>query len=74
MLVSSSWFIMRLAVVGLGYRKSIKVSSSFSEEKEPKRLYEFGTRGFEHPGSHEVKVFAPLFSKSGCFLTRRAPI
>jgi hypothetical protein len=45
-----------------------QVSSSFCEQKEPKKLIESGPQQFEHPGAKSTKVFAPLFSKSGRFL------
>jgi hypothetical protein len=32
-----------------------------------KRLYNFSPQAFDTPGSQLAKVFAPLFSKSGCF-------
>jgi hypothetical protein len=47
-----------------------KESSSFSEEKEPKRLLDSVPQRAHHPGSKVIKVFCAAFlQKSGCLLT-----
>jgi hypothetical protein len=51
------------SIVGKGAR------SSFSEEKEAKRLCESGTRGGERRRAKRTKVFCFFFSKKKNFLT-----
>jgi hypothetical protein len=43
--------------------------ASFCEQKEAKKLVKLGRAGFTATGPAWPEVFAPLFSKSGYFLS-----
>jgi hypothetical protein len=40
----------------------------FLKKKKQKDFFNLGQWCFKRPGSSGIKVFAPLFSKSGCLL------
>jgi hypothetical protein len=48
---------------------SRKQALLFLKKKKQKDFFESGPVLFENPGSSIKKVFAPLFSKSGCLLS-----
>jgi hypothetical protein len=45
-------------------------AAAFLKKSGAKNFYDSGAGIFERPWPRLTKVFAPLFSKSGCFLKR----